>query len=406
MLCRTVRASLRHPLAGDNGMELPRIRPTRAEVDLAALVRNLRTLRSVAAGAAVLAMVKADAYGHGAALVAPALEAEGVELLGVALIEEGLALRRAGLTTEILVLGGAYEGGWEAMVSAGLCPAVFRVDHLEALAEAARRLGAKPRAHLKVDTGMARLGAQPQEVAGLLVRARALQVDIQGVMSHFANADLADAAVTEDQLRKFQAVLSEVETAGVRPRWRHLANSAALVALPEARDGTTLNLVRPGLALYGISPAPWIVPPRALEPVLSWKTAVVHLKTVPPGTAVSYGGTWTARRTTRIATLPVGYADGYPRRLSNRGQVLVRGQRAPVVGRVCMDLCMVDVTDVPGAAVGDEVVLLGRQAGAEVGAVEVAQWLETMPYEVLCGIGARVPRVAAPSPGASSHPVP
>lgn len=375
-------------------------------MDLAALVRNLRTLRSVAAGAAVLAMVKADAYGHGAALVAPALEAEGVELLGVALIEEGLALRRAGLTTEILVLGGAYEGGWEAMVSAGLCPAVFRVDHLEALAEAARRLGAKPRAHLKVDTGMARLGAQPQEVAGLLVRARALQVDIQGVMSHFANADLADAAVTEDQLRKFQAVLSEVETAGVRPRWRHLANSAALVALPEARDGTTLNLVRPGLALYGISPAPWIVPPRALEPVLSWKTAVVHLKTVPPGTAVSYGGTWTARRTTRIATLPVGYADGYPRRLSNRGQVLVRGQRAPVVGRVCMDLCMVDVTDVPGAAVGDEVVLLGRQAGAEVGAVEVAQWLETMPYEVLCGIGARVPRVAAPSPGASSHPVP
>ncbi len=388
-------------------MELPHIRPTRAEVDLGALVRNVRALRGVAPGTALLAMVKADAYGHGSALVGRALEAEGVELLGVALVEEGLVLRQAGVETEILVLGGAYEGGWETMLRAGLCPAVFRADHLDALAAAARKVGLKPRVHLKVDTGLARLGAQPEEVPALLERARSLQVDIQGVMSHFANADLADAAVTQRQLETFRALLAQVDQAGFQPRWRHLANSAAMVSLPSARDGSAFNLVRPGLALYGLSPAPWVVLPQPLEPVLSWKTSVVHLKTVPAGTAVSYGGTWTARRVTRVATLPVGYADGYPRRLSNRGQVLVRGQRAPVVGRVCMDLCMVDVTDVAGAALGDEVVLLGRQASAELGAVELAGWLETIPYEVLCGIGARVPRLAVrSSEGAASRPVP
>jgi alanine racemase len=388
-------------------MELLRIRPTRAEVDLGALVRNVRTLRGAAPGTALLAMVKADAYGHGAAIVAPALEAEGVELLGVALIEEGLTLRRAGVRGEIVVLGGAYEGGWEALVEARLVPALFRRDHLEALAKAAARLGAKARVHLKVDTGMARLGALPDEVPGLLALARDLGVDIEGVFSHFANADLSDALTTETQLARFRAVLATVDAAGVRPRWRHLANSAAMVTLAPARDGAVFNLVRPGLALYGVSPAKWIVPPRPLEAVLSWKTAVVHLKTVPTGTPVSYGGTWTSRRPTRIATLPVGYADGYSRRLSNTAEVLVRGQRAPVVGRVCMDLCMVDVTDIGGADVGDEVVLLGQQGGEHLGAVEMAGWVESIPYEVLCAVGARVPRVAVRSaggPGVKSVP--
>ncbi len=388
-------------------MELPCIRPTRAEVDLGALVRNVRTLRSAAPGTALLAMVKADAYGHGATLVAPALEAEGVELLGVALIEEGLALRAAGVGAEIVVLGGAYEGGWAALVEANLTPAVFREDHLEALVAAARRLGSKPRAHLKVDTGMARLGALPDEVPVLLARARALGVDIEAVMSHFANADLSDAGITTEQMRRFETVLAQVYAGGFRPRWRHLANSAAMIGLAPTRDGRVFNLVRPGLALYGLSPAPWIVPPRPLEPVLSWKTAVVHLKTVPTGTPVSYGGTWTSQRQTRLATLPVGYADGYPRRLSNLAQVLVRGQRAPVVGRVCMDLCMVDVTDVGGASLGDEVVLLGHQGRETLGAVEVAGWLDTIPYEVLCGVGARVPRVAVHTvEGASFRAVP
>jgi alanine racemase len=383
-----------HPLAGGSHMEPLRIRPTRAEVDVGALARNVQTLRGVAPGMALLAMVKANAYGHGATLVAPVLESLGVELLGVALVEEGLELRRAGVNAEILVLGGAYEGAWEALLEARLIPAVFREDQLEALEAAAKRMGARPDAHLKVDTGMSRLGALPDEVPALLSRARALGIELSGVMSHFANADLRDAAVTERQLEVFARVLAQVEAAGFHPRWRHLANSAAVIALPPAKTAFTYNLVRPGLALYGVSPAAWIVPPNPLEPVLSWKTAVIHVKTVPTGTAVSYGGTWTARRPTRIATLPVGYADGYPRRLSNRAEVLVRGQRAPVVGRVCMDLCMVDVTDVPGTALGDEVVLLGRQGSQEVGVVELASWLDTMPYEVLCGVGARVPRVA------------
>jgi alanine racemase len=392
----------RHPLAGDSHMEPPRIRPTRAEVDVGALARNVQTLRSIAPGTALLAMVKANAYGHGATIVAAALEALGVELFGVALVEEGLALRNAGISGEILVLGGAYEGAWDALVEERLVPAVFREDHLEALATASRRGGSKPRAHLKVDTGMARLGALPEEVPALLARARALGIEFEGVMSHFANADLSDGSVTQRQLEEFETILGLVHAAGFRPRWQHLANSAAMVALPRARTGSVYNLVRPGLALYGVSPAPWIVPPRPLEPVLSWKTAIVHLKTVPTGTAVSYGGSWTARRPTQLATLPVGYADGYPRRLSNRAQVLVRGQRAPVVGRVCMDLCMVDVTDVAGTTLGDEVVLLGHQAGQELGVVELAGWLETIPYEVLCGVGARVPRVAVQNGGGLS----
>jgi len=388
----------RQPPPRDTHMEPLRIRPTRAEVDLGALVRNVRTLREGAPGMALLAMVKADAYGHGASLVAPALEAEGVELLGVALVEEGLALRRVGVRGEIVVLGGAYEGAWEALVEGRLVPALFRMDHLEALAKASARLGVKARAQLKVDTGMARLGALPDEVPALLVRARELGVDLEGVFSHFANADLSDAVTTQEQMVRFHGVLADVDAAGFRPRWRHLANSAAMVALAPARDRTVFTLVRPGLALYGVSPAKWIAPLRPLEAVLSWKTAVVHLKTVAPGTPVSYGGTWTARRPTRIATLPVGYADGYSRRLSNRAQVLVRGQRAPVVGRVCMDLCMVDVTDVAAASLGDEVVLLGQQGQDNIGAVEVAGWVETIPYEVLCCVGARVPRVAVHTP--------
>jgi alanine racemase len=388
-------------------MELSRIRPTRAEVDVGALARNVQTLRRAAPGMALLAMVKADAYGHGATIVAPVLEALGVELFGVALVEEGMALRKAGVSSEILVLGGAYEGAWETLLEARLTPAVFREDQLEALEVAARRVGVKPQAHLKIDTGMARLGALLDEVPALLSRAKTLGIELNGVMSHFANADLRDGAVTQRQLEAFAQVLVQVEAAGFHPRWRHLANSAAAVALPPAKTGGVYNLVRPGLALYGVSPAAWIVPPTPLEPVLSWKTAVIHLKTVPTGTAVSYGGTWTAHRPTRIATLPVGYADGYSRRLSNRAQVLVRGQRAQVVGRVCMDLCMVDVTDVPGAALGDEVVLLGRQEGQEVGAVELAGLLETIPYEVLCGVGARVPRIAVRSQeGAGVRAVP
>jgi alanine racemase len=370
------------------------IRPTRAEIDLGALTRNHETLRAAAPGVDVLAVVKADAYGHGAVPVSRALEAAGVRFLGVALVEEGLALREAGLRGDILVLGGAYEGGWETMLEHRMIPVVFRPEHLTALDAAARARGVTARAHVKVDTGMGRLGVLPADVPAFLEAARACRrIELEGLCSHFANADLADAALTGLQVTRFRAALAQMRAAGFDPRWRHLSNSAGLLALPEARDGVEMNLARPGLALYGLVPAPWLRPARILEPVLSWKTAVVHLKSVPAGTPISYGSTWTTPRPSRIATLPVGYADGWSRLLSNRGTVLIRGRRAPIVGRVCMDLCMVDVTDVPAAEVGDEVVLLGRQGTEVQDAHQLAGLQGTIAYDVLCAIGARVPRV-------------
>jgi alanine racemase len=370
------------------------IRPTRAELDLGALTRNHETLHTGAPGVDVLAVVKADAYGHGAVPVSRALEAAGVRFLGVALVEEGLQLREAGLRSDILVLGGAYDGGWETMLEHRMVPVVFRPEHLTSLEAAARARGVTARAHLKVDTGMGRLGVLPSDVPAFLEAARACRrVELEGLCSHFANADLADAALTGLQVTRFRTALGQMRAAGFDPRWRHLSNSAGLLALPEARDGLEMNLARPGLALYGLVPAPWLRPARTLEPVLSWKTAVVHVRSVPAGTPISYGSTWTAARQSRIATLPVGYADGWSRLLSNRGAVLLRGRRAPIVGRVCMDLCMVDVTDVPGAEVGDEVVLLGRQGGEVQDAHQLAALQGTIAYDVLCAIGARVPRV-------------
>jgi alanine racemase len=372
----------------------PRFRPTRAEIDLAALARNYRTLRDAGPAVEVLAVVKADAYGHGAVHVARTLERAGVAFLGVALVEEGRVLRDAGLKGDLLVLGGAYDGAWELLLEQRMVPVVFRPEHLQGLGQAARARGTTARAHLKVDTGMGRLGVQTHEVAAFLEAARAFpEVRLEGLCSHFANADLADAALTHEQILRFRTALGQMRAAGHDPRWRHLSNSAGLLSLPEVRDGMELNLVRPGLGLYGLVPAPWLRPPRTLEPVLQWKTAVLHLKTVPTGTPVSYGSTWHAPRPSRIATLPVGYADGWSRLLSNRGSVLVRGHRAPVVGRVCMDLCMVDVTDIPEVAVGDEVVLLGTQGGLSQDAHQLAQLQGTIAYDVLCAIGARVPRV-------------
>jgi alanine racemase len=282
------------------------------------------------------------------------------------------------------------------MIEHRMIPVVFRPEHLASLDAAAAARGTTARAHLKVDTGMGRLGVLPPDVPAFLETARGRRrVVLEGLCSHFANADLADAALTAQQVSRFRTALGQMRAAGFEPRWRHLSNSAGLLALPEARDGVEMNLARPGLALYGLQPAPWLRPPRMLEPVLSWKTGVVHLKSVPTGTPISYGSTWTAPRPSRIATLPVGYADGWSRLLSNRGAVLVRGRKAPIVGRVCMDLCMVDVTDIPDVEVGDEVVLIGRQGTEVQDAHQLAALQGTIAYDVLCAIGARVPRVVA-----------
>ena len=370
------------------------IRPTRAEVDLAALRRNVAAIRALAPRAEILAVVKANAYGHGAAVIARALDSERVKMLGVALIEEGIELRNAGVRAPILVLGGSYEGGYDLLVAHRLTPTVFRPEHLRGLSHVAKRAGVPVDVHLKIDSGMGRIGVLPQELDSFLDLLGSFpEIRVDGLLSHFASADLENRDFTLAQVRCFKDAHARMRSRGFRPRWRHLSNSAGVIDLPEVRDGLELNMVRPGIMLYGLYPAAWLRGAATLEPVLAWKTAVIHLKRVPPGTPISYGSTWRAPREALIATLPIGYADGYNRRYSNRAQVLVRGRRAPVVGRVCMDMSMVDVTDVPGVSVGDEVVLLGSQGAERITAEELADLAQTVHYEVICAVGARVPRV-------------
>jgi len=364
------------------------IRPTVATIDLDALASNYRQLTAFAR-ADVLAVVKADAYGHGAVRCARVLEREGAKFLGVALTEEGLELREAGIRSPILVLGGAYGGRFDLLVGHDLTPVVFRPEHLEALAAAARALGRAPVAHLKLDTGMGRIGVQPADLPAFLDAAASHGVILEGLATHFANADLADSALTQKQIERATAAAELMRGRGMQLRWLHLANSAATVARPEAHG----TLVRPGIMLYGEMPSPRFTGRISLRPVLRWTTAITHLKRVAEGTPISYGSKWTARRPSLVATLPVGYADGYLRALTNVGEVLVRGRRVQVAGTVCMDQMMIDVTDVPDVAVDDEVVLLGRQGDQTIGAEELAAKAGTIHYEVFCGIGPRVPRV-------------
>ncbi len=373
------------------------IRPTRAEISASALRANLRTAKQLAGHSGVMAVVKANAYGHGAVQVARVLEAEGVDLLGVALVEEGLELRNAGVTSPILVMGGSYDGAWPLMVEHDLTPMLFRFEHLEGLIRAATQLGRKAKAHLKLDTGMSRLGVQRSELPNFLAALKAAQthVELEGYLSHFASADVeGEGPATTARLRgRYREGLAAVRGAGFEPKWRHIANTAGLLSVPEARDGSDVNLVRPGIFLYGVAPDSWLNDRAALQPVLTWKTGVIHVKAVEAGTPVSYGGTWVAPRRSLIATLPVGYADGFGRIFSNRAQVLVRGHRMPIVGRVTMDMSLIDVTEVPDLRVGEEVVLLGAQGDARIDADELARLSDTIPYEVLCSVGARVPRV-------------
>jgi alanine racemase len=368
-----------------------RIRPTRVELDLSALRHNFARVRELAPGAGVLAVVKANAYGHGMVDVARTFEAAGAAYLGVALVEEALELRAAGLALPILVLGGAYEGAWELIVSQRLTPLLYREDHLAGLGAAAAAAGVRTPFHLEIDTGVGRTGLLPEELGAFLAAlGRTPSLELEGVMSHFARSDAQDRSFTRAQSEAFRSLLEQVRQSGHVPRFRHLSNTAAVLDLPELPEAAAMNLVRPGLMLYGVAPAHFVQ--ADLRPALSWKTAMVHLKQVPAGTPISYGGTFVTRRSSRIATLPVGYADGYARAWGNRAHVVIRGVRAPVVGRVCMDLCMVDVTDVPGVELGDEVVLLGRQGEGRVAVEELAGLSETIPYEITCAISGRVPR--------------
>lgn len=377
------------------------LRPTTASIDLRALRHNLAQARRLAGDREVIAVVKADAYGHGAAAVARVLAAEGVGRFGVALVEEGRTLREAGLRGEIIVLGGFTSEQASELVDLGLSATVFHLDHAAALDAAARRAGRVAAIHAKVDTGMGRLGFPVAAAAHSLARlADCSGLRLEGLMTHFADADLADPGYAREQIARFDAVADAARSAGVRISMRHAANSAALIKGPQglgvpesarSSDGPLYDAVRPGIMLYGCRPCPE-VSGVDLRPVLSLTTRVLLLKRVSANTPISYGRTFVTRRESLIAVLPIGYADGYPRALSNRGTVLVRGQRAPVVGRVCMDLTMIDVTEVPGVAEGDEVVLIGSHRDAALSAEEVAEAAGTIAYDLLCGIGPRVPR--------------
>ena len=375
------------------------VRPTRAEVDLAALRDNVRALRNVTGQAGVYAVLKADAYGHGAKAVARTLERAGVDGISVALVEEGVELREAGIGCPVLVMGGYYGHAYRELTHFQLTPVLQSVDELRILGEEAARSGspAKP-VHLKVDTGMARLGVREADWPGF---ARALSetpaLQFEGLMSHLASADHADPLALDEPLRLFEAATEIFSQAGQMPRVRHMANSAA--TLRDTRSH--YDFVRAGIALFGVDPLE-AGAPRAtadsvrLRPVMSLKSRVVALRTLKPGDTVGYGGRFVAQRPTVIATVPVGYADGLSRAVSGRGAFLVRAQRAPIAGVVSMDMTALDVTDIAGVQVGDDVVLLGSQkfekTEASLSALDLAGWSQTIPWEVLTNISRRVPR--------------
>lgn len=363
-------------------------RPTWAEVDLGAINRNLKRLRSkLRPGVKVMFVVKGNAYGHGAALCALAAErARAADWLGVSSVEEGVALRDAGARLPILVLGSLYP--FESVLAAvayDLTPIVASLDSAKRLVEVAVKLKRRVDCHVKVDTGMGRIGAGP-EAALAVVRflAGTKAVRVQGIYTHLANAE-GRASFTAEQLKRFRRVVDALSREGLRPPLVHAANSAGLLRHPAAR----FDLVRPGLAAYGLY--------EGFEPALTLKTKIVFLKTVAKGAAVSYGATWRAARPSRVATLPIGYADGYSRALSNKASVLVGGRRCPVIGRVTMDQIMADVSAVPTTRVGDDVVLIGRQDRAQVTASELADLCGTIPYETATALSSRVPRVAVRS---------
>jgi alanine racemase len=360
-------------------------RPTVADVDLDAIRGNVETLKPP--DAAFMAVVKANGYGHGDVPVARAAIQGGAAWLGVALVEEGLRLREAGITQPILLLSEFPAEAEKEVVTADLTPTVYSERKASALASAARAIGRSPRAHLKVDTGMHRVGMLPHRAVAV---ARALVsegIEIEGVWTHFARSEEVDAPTTTEQLDRFRAVLGDLEADGVRPRYRHAANSGAAIAWPESH----FDLVRVGVAMYGIAPGPDLAGRTQLRPAMSLRSRVSHVQRLPAGEGISYGHTYRLPHDSAIATVPIGYADGYLRALSNRGYVLIGGRRHPVVGNVTMDQLMVDVGDDP-IRIGDEVVLFGRQGDEEIRAEEVAGWAGTIGYEIVCAVSERVPR--------------
>ena len=366
-------------------------RPTVAEIDLCALRANYRAINAFGNGAKVMAVVKADAYGHGAVEVARTLRDEGCLHFAVATVEEAAELRTAGINDRIYLLGGFFPEQSKRIVQLNIIAPLFDLSVIAPLDRAAERLDRRDfPVHLKIDTGATRLGILPGDLdtaVDALRQARSLK--LEGVFTLLANAGDPASPVTERQLLVFRQTIDMLREAGFALPLNHVANSAAMVLRADAH----FNLMRPGLALYGLPPVHAVRDRLELRPVMTFKTRLMQLKQVPAGCGVSYGHTFIASRASTVGVLPVGYADGYRRGLQMGGEVMIRGRRVPVVGAICMDLTMVDLTDVPGAQVGDEVILWGGAGEAMISVNDVARLTQTISYEMLCAVGRRVPRV-------------
>ncbi len=363
-------------------------RPTRIRVDLDALTHNLHALQRHV-GVPVMGIVKANAYGHGLVPVARHLQAEGVAQLGVAFVEEGIALRQAGVRVPILVLGSIHAPQVTQFLAHDLEVTVSSIDKLRQVEQAAESMGRKAVIHLKLDTGMERIGVHSENAAPFIEAAiNSRWCTVKGIYSHLACSDDPDSPMTREQLQRFLSACTYFDRVGAPMPVRHLANSGGVLHFPE----THLDMVRPGIVLYGVLPDPASRATIDLHAALSLVSKVVYFKVVKAGRTVSYGATWAAGQDTRVITIPIGYGDGYPRSLSSRGEVLVRGQRHPIIGRVCMDQFMVDLGPGGTAYNGDEVVLIGKQGDMAISCEAVAQAAGTIPYEILTGLNQRIPR--------------
>jgi alanine racemase len=375
------------------------LRPTVVEVSLARLAENFRAIQAAVAPAVVMPIVKANAYGHGLVPVARHLVSLGARSLGVAFLEEAVALREAGVTVPVLVMGGIFGDQIPIFLRHGLTLTASSIDKLRQIDEIANGMGVTATVHLKIDTGMERIGVHYYNARGLLERAAdCRRVRVEGIYSHFANADALDLSSARLQLSRFLEVLEWYDKQGVAPPVRHMANSGAVLQLRESH----LDLVRPGILLYGVYPSIEVRQTIPVKPALALRSRVVYFKVVTPGHPVSYGSTWQSDHPVRVVTVPVGYGDGYFRALSNVAHVLIRGRKYPVVGRVCMDQIMVNI-EWETAYNGDVVTLLGSDGDELITCEHLAEWAGTIPYEVLTNLNTRIPRVYIQE-GASTVP--
>lgn len=371
------------------GMDEDVVRPTVAEIDLNRITENYRAIQTAVSPASIMPILKANAYGHGLVEIARHVVSLGAPYLGVAFLEEGILLRQAGITAPILVLGGILGNQVPTFLKYDLTLTASSVEKLTQVEEAAAAMGVIGKVHLKIDTGMERIGVHYYSAHSLLETAvRCRHCQVEGIYSHFANADSAGLTSAKLQLERFNKVLALYEKNGwPRPPLRHMANSGAILQLP----GSHFDMVRAGILLYGVYPSAKASRTIAVKPALTWKSRVVYFKVVQPGHPISYGSTWQSDHMIRVVTIPVGYGDGYFRRMSGKAHVIIRGQKFPVVGRICMDQMMVNI-EWNSAYNDDEVVLIGEMDGEMIRCEDLARWAGTIPYEVLTNINTRVPR--------------